>query len=124
MVRGEVSAELAQRFAGRAVVSLRSALAADAPFLAAHQRHVNDVAYMFYSGGTTGTAKGITHLAHDFVLIPERQGAFWEYSADGRGLRDLEEVLHPRPVAGGADPALLGRDLRAGAAPADAGGGA
>src|SRR5262249_30571792 len=26
-------------------------------------------------------AKGITHLAHDFVLIPERQGRFWEYSA-------------------------------------------
>lgn len=35
---------------------------------------------MFFSGGTTGTAKGITHLAHDFVLIPERQGHFWEYS--------------------------------------------
>jgi benzoate-CoA ligase len=81
VVRGEVSAELAQRFHGRAVVSLRSALAADAPSLAAHQRHANDVAYMFYSGGTTGTAKGITHLTHDFVLIPERQGPFWEYSA-------------------------------------------
>jgi acyl-coenzyme A synthetase/AMP-(fatty) acid ligase len=34
---------------------------------------------MFFSGGTTGTAKGITHLAHDFVLVPERQGRFWEY---------------------------------------------
>jgi benzoate-CoA ligase len=37
---------------------------------------------MFYSGGTTGTAKGITHLAYDFLLIPPRQGAFWEYRAD------------------------------------------
>jgi benzoate-CoA ligase len=45
-------------------------------------RHRNDVTYMFYSGGTTGRAKGITHLAQDFVLIPERHGAYWEYSAD------------------------------------------
>ena len=35
---------------------------------------------MFYSGGTTGAAKGITHLAHDFAIVPERHGAFWEYS--------------------------------------------
>ncbi len=44
-------------------------------------RHRHDVTYMFYSGGTTGAAKGITHLAHDFAIIPERQGAFWEYSS-------------------------------------------
>jgi len=42
-------------------------------------RHGNDVAYMFFSGGTTGTAKGITHLAHDFILVPERHGHMWEY---------------------------------------------
>jgi benzoate-CoA ligase len=41
--------------------------------------HANDVTYMLYSGSTTGPAKGVTHLAHDFVLVPERQGAFWEY---------------------------------------------
>ncbi len=34
---------------------------------------------MFFSGGTTGTAKGITHLAHDFLLVPNRHGPFWEY---------------------------------------------
>lgn len=45
-------------------------------------RHCNDVAYMFYSGGTTGTAKGITHLVSDFPIIPERHGAFWEYKPD------------------------------------------
>ncbi|NQU70340.1 MAG: benzoate-CoA ligase family protein, partial [Rhodospirillales bacterium] len=45
-------------------------------------RHCNDIAYMFYSGGTTGTAKGITHLVSDFPIIPERHGAFWEYGPD------------------------------------------
>lgn len=42
-------------------------------------RHRNDITYMFFSGGTTGTAKGITHLAHDFGLVPERHGRFWQY---------------------------------------------
>ncbi len=41
--------------------------------------HKDDLAYMFYSGGTTGRAKGITHLSSDFIYIPERQGAFWSY---------------------------------------------
>lgn len=82
LVRGEVPADLAARFSGRAVVTLQSALTSGAQAPAPHKRHANDVTYMFYSGGTTGTAKGITHLAHDFVLIPERQGRFWEYTAD------------------------------------------
>jgi benzoate-CoA ligase len=66
--------------AGRKVVDARAVLAAqgEAP---APQRHANDVTYMFYSGGTTGTAKGITHLAHDFMLVPARQGNFWEYGS-------------------------------------------
>ncbi|MQA04984.1 MAG: AMP-binding protein [Streptosporangiales bacterium] len=42
--------------------------------------HANDIAYMLYSGSTTGPAKGVTHLAHDFLLVPERQGAYWEYT--------------------------------------------
>jgi benzoate-CoA ligase len=44
-----------------------------------YPRHRDDVAYMFFSGGTTGTAKGIIHLAHDFMLVPERHGHMWEY---------------------------------------------
>jgi benzoate-CoA ligase len=50
-----------------------------APAARPRLRHRNDVTYMFFSGGTTGTAKGITHLAHDFVLVPERHGRFWQY---------------------------------------------
>jgi len=80
VVRGEAG-DLAQRCPNQSVVTLKDALASARP-VSAHRRHPNDVAYMFYSGGTTGTAKGITHLAHDFLLVPRRQGAFWEYAAD------------------------------------------
>jgi benzoate-CoA ligase len=72
--------EEAAKLTGRKVLPFAairdgSAFAAPPP----RPRHRNDVTYMFFSGGTTGTAKGITHLAHDFVLVPERHGRFWQY---------------------------------------------
>ena len=82
LVRGVVPGDFAARFPGRAVIALQSALARSGPAVVPFERHANDVAYMFYSGGTTGTAKGITHLAHDFVLVPARQGYFWKYSVE------------------------------------------
>lgn len=51
----------------------------DLPTAPAWPWHSDDICYMFYSGGTTGKAKGITHLAHDFLLVPARQGTFWSY---------------------------------------------
>jgi benzoate-CoA ligase len=81
ILRGEQSLDVARTFAGRTVVPVefinRSGLLPVRP----RPRHKNDVAYMFFSGGTTGTAKGITHLVHDFVLVPERHGRFWDYRA-------------------------------------------
>ncbi len=82
VVRGESPPGLAQSFPRQSVVDLATVAAAKATADEPYLRHANDVAYMFYSGGTTGTAKGITHLAHDFVLIPERHGRFWEYTPD------------------------------------------
>lgn len=80
VVRGP-AVDLAKAAPKLSVMTLEDALSGAAA-VETHSRHFNDVTYMFYSGGTTGTAKGITHLAHDFVLIPHRQGAFWEYGAD------------------------------------------
>jgi benzoate-CoA ligase family protein len=65
--------------AGRRVIPFDAIVASGAPAVDLCPRHPNDVAYMFFSGGTTGTAKGITHLAHDFLLVPNRHGPFWEY---------------------------------------------
>ena len=82
VVRGEIPHGFAQNFPRQSLVDLKSATSAGATPDEPYMRHANDVAYMFYSGGTTGPAKGITHLAHDFVLIPERHGRFWEYSPE------------------------------------------
>ena len=62
--------------------STLAALLDNAVEISPYQQHRNDICYMFYSGGTTGTAKGIIHLAHDFILVPARQGAFWNYQPD------------------------------------------
>jgi len=71
--------EGASRLAGRKVLPFAALCDGHASLTLQRPRHRNDVAYMFFSGGTTGTAKGITHLAHDFVLVPERHGRFWQY---------------------------------------------
>lgn len=64
--------------------------------------HVNDVTYMFYSGGTTGAAKGITHLAHDFFLVPERHGSFLDYRHD-----DVVHATSKKYFTHGIWPAVL-----------------
>ena len=71
--------EGAATLAGRKVLPFAAIRDSGAPAIPPCARHRNDVTYMFFSGGTTGTAKGITHLAHDFVLVPERHGHFWQY---------------------------------------------
>lgn len=64
--------------------------------------HENDVTYMFYSGGTTGAAKGITHLAHDFFLVPERHGTFLGYRPD-----DVVHATSKKYFTHGIWPAVL-----------------
>lgn len=78
LVRGPANG-IADKLGGRVVRDV-STLANSKP-IPGTKRHANDVCYMFYSGGTTGQAKGITHLTHDFLLVPERHGPFWEYAA-------------------------------------------
>jgi benzoate-CoA ligase len=78
LVRGPATC-IAEKVGGRLVCEISSF--ADAKPLPSTPRHANDICYMFYSGGTTGPAKGITHLTHDFLLVPERHGAFWEYTS-------------------------------------------
>jgi len=79
IIRGEFAPDIAGRLANRTVLPFAAVRDAGAPAIPPCPRHRNDVAYMFFSGGTTGTAKGITHLAHDFMLVPARHGRFWEY---------------------------------------------
>ncbi len=79
IIRGDLSAEIAGKFSQLNVLGFAAVAETNAPASAPCPRHPNDVAYMFFSGGTTGTAKGITHLAHDFVLVPARHGKFWQY---------------------------------------------
>ena len=101
VVRGERSDRCA-RFPRQSVMTLAAALAAEAPPGDAYRRHSNELAYMFYSGGTTGTAKGITHLAYDFLLVPARHGAMWEYTA-----RDVVYATSKKYFTHGIWPGLL-----------------
>ena len=81
IVRGAVDIAALARATGRQVVAFAEVCGSTAPVLTAHARHSNDIAYMFYSGGTTGAAKGITHLAYDFVVVPARHGQLWGYNS-------------------------------------------
>jgi benzoate-CoA ligase len=78
IIRGEPRRDGAPNIPGVTVLPL-AAVSKSAIHGSPCARHRNDVTYMFFSGGTTGSAKGITHLAHDFVLVPARHGRFWDY---------------------------------------------
>lgn len=82
IVRGACDIGALAEATRRNVVPFTGVAASTAPDLPPHVRHSNDITYMFYSGGTTGTAKGITHLAYDFLLVPARHGAMWRYTGD------------------------------------------
>ncbi len=86
MVRGDVGAADDFKSGTIRVIDCQSLSAGQPGSFEPVLHHRNDITYMFYSGGTTGAAKGITHLAHDFAIVPERHGAFWEYTG--------EDVVH------------------------------
>jgi benzoate-CoA ligase len=82
IVRGEADIGALAEATTRNVVPFSGIRDATDPERPAHLRHSNDITYMFFSGGTTGAAKGITHLAYDFFLVPARHGKLWQYSSD------------------------------------------
>ena len=80
IVRGQADVQALAAATRRRVVAFDELCAAGSAAPPPHLRHSNDIAYMFYSGGTTGAAKGITHLAYDFLLVPARHGPLWDYA--------------------------------------------
>ncbi len=81
-VRGSGDLNALAQATSRTVIAFDRVHQRDGPDTPAHRRHSNDITYMFYSGGTTGAAKGITHLAYDFHLVPARHGKLWQYLPD------------------------------------------
>ena len=81
-VEGEEESEIRIGQAGPARKNVFKLLAESSDRFEPVPVHKHDVAYMFYSGGTTGTAKGIPHFAQDFHIVPERQAAVWNTTAN------------------------------------------
>jgi len=101
LVRGS-AALIREKVRGVEIAELAAVRAMGTPSFAAVPRHRHDICYMFYSGGTTGTPKGITHLAHDFLIVPERHGAFWVYRED-----DIVHATSKKYFTHGLWPGLL-----------------
>ena len=94
----------------RHVVPFAGLAATATPAPPAHTRHSNDITYMFYSGGTTGTARASRISPTTSSWCP----AAWQ--AVGilrrrRGVRNVEEILHARRVAGPLHPAAVGSHI-------------